>query len=75
MIEQNRCAFCKVEDCLTTLGQYTVCPSCFISFLQAAMDFARRNTMRGSLYHAAFEAACERMEKEPEKLIKEARDA
>lgn len=74
MIKNNKCVFCKVEDCLTTLGQYAVCPSCFISFMQAAMDFARRNTIRGSLYHAAFETACERIMEEPEKFIKEARD-
>lgn len=75
MTNKKNCAFCKERDCLTTLGQYAICPSCYLALLEAAIHFAKRNTVRGTVYHAVFTAVHNRLTEEPEKFIKEARDA
>lgn len=75
MTKIGTCALCMEKDCLATLGQYTICFSCYLTLLEEAVRFAKRNTVRGTVYHAAFEAVENRLTKEPENFIKEARDA
>ncbi len=75
MTKIETCALCKEKDRLATLGQYMICSSCYLSLLEEAVHFAKRNTVRGTVYHAAFEAVENRLTKEPENFIKEARDA
>ena len=54
MIKQKTCVLCNTEGCLTTLGQYCLCASCRAEILREALEFAKRNTIRGTAYHAAF---------------------
>ena len=74
MTKIETCALCKEQESLTTLGQYRICPSCYLFLVEEVIRFAKRNTVRGTVYHAAFEAVENRLTKEPEKFIKEARD-
>lgn len=75
MTKIETCALCMERDSLITLGQYSICASCYLSLLEDAVRFAKRNTVRGTVYHAAFVAVEDRLTKEPENFIKEARDA
>ncbi len=56
MPDNKKCTLCSGEDCLTTLGQYCLCASCRLSLLRQAVEFAKRNTVRNTVYHAAFTA-------------------
>ena len=69
MTKSENCALCKQKGSLTTLGQYRLCSSCTLSLVEAAIGFAKRNTVRGTVYHAAFEAVEDRFTKEPENFI------
>ncbi|MBE7062533.1 MAG: hypothetical protein IJN25_08300 [Clostridia bacterium] len=64
MSEQKKCILCREEECLSTLGQFCLCTDCRKQVLQDALVFAKRNTTRGTLYHAAFEALSAEYEKE-----------
>ncbi|MBE7025380.1 MAG: hypothetical protein E7408_04930 [Ruminococcaceae bacterium] len=73
MSDRKTCILCDAEECLTTLGQLCLCTACRAQLLQDALAFAKRNTTRGTLYHAAFTYLWERFAEETEfESIKEA---
>lgn len=73
MSDKKMCTFCDAEECLTTLGQFCLCRDCRLQILEDALAFAKRNTTRGTLYHAAFTYLWERFAYETEfESIKEA---
>ncbi len=74
MSDIKTCMFCSGEDCLTTLGQFCLCTACRQQILEHALAFAMRNTVRGSVYHAAFAELYARLTEESE-WEKEAYDA
>jgi len=63
------CIFCNEENCLATLGQYCLCATCRLEILQDAMEFAKRNTVRGTVYHAAFADILTRLTEKAENEI------
>lgn len=69
MVEKNVCTLCRAKDCLSTLGQFTLCASCRLLLMQAAIEFAKQNTVRGTAYHAAFAELSTHLTTEPEKFI------
>lgn len=69
MSEQKNCALCNAKDCLSTLGQFTLCASCRLALMEAALDFAEQNTPRTSCLHAAFSVLSEKLRETPEYFI------
>ncbi len=69
MPDTKKCIFCNGENCLTTLGQYCLCAICRLEILQDAMEFAKRNTVRGTVYHAAFADILAQLTKKAENEI------
>lgn len=64
MSDKRRCILCSEEECLATLGQFCLCTDCRKRVLRNALVFAKRNTARDTLYHAAFETLLAELEKE-----------
>ena len=62
MPQKEQCNFCNAEHCLTTLGQYNLCASCRKKLLLSALEFAKRNTTRGTVYHEVFSALCTQLQ-------------
>lgn len=58
MPEKEKCVFCNAEENLSTLGEYCLCAPCQRRLILSALEFAKRNTIRGTVYHAAFAALC-----------------
>ncbi len=69
MSNQKNCALCNAKECLSTLGQFTLCASCRLHLLKTALEFARQNTVRGAAFHAAFESLATTLETNPENFI------
>lgn len=76
MLKEQSCMFCSGEERLTTLGQFCLCTACRNQAWSHALAFAMRNTVRGSVYHAAFADLYARLTDETEtKWEEEAYDA
>ncbi len=66
MPEKEECVFCNTKQHLSTLGEYCLCASCQRRLTISALEFAKRNTTRGTVYHAAFSALCTQLLEETE---------
>ncbi len=71
MSNRQTCILCNRRKSLTTLGQHCLCASCRLEVLREALEFAKRNTTRGTAYHAAFADILAEITEEAENLIEE----
>ena len=69
MSNKTHCALCNAKECLSTLGQFTLCASCRLELLDTALEFAEHNTVRTSALHAAFKALGAKLKETPENFI------
>lgn len=52
------CTICGRKEKCIPLTEANLCRTCYLSVAEDAMEFARRNTYRGTTYHAVYAQLC-----------------
>ena len=53
------CAICADAEAEISVSEGIVCQDCFVSLATDAMEFARQNTKRGTVYHEVYAQICQ----------------